>query len=83
VISALADHHEAIRRSPEDSTGYLDRAEDYEAIGENERALSDCNEAIRLEPSRRAYMARASLYRALGEDEKTESDEEAARQYAE
>ena len=48
---AITHYTEAIKHAPDNPTILTNRAAAYMAIGENENAINDCKEAIRLQLS--------------------------------
>ena len=54
----------------------LNRGNAYNGKGEYDKAIADCNEAIRLAPTiPEWYSFRAKAYRALAEEEKAAADD--------
>lgn len=84
--SAVADFTEAIRLNPTDERAYLDRADAYAIMEEEEkgeteercdfqRAIADCCTAIRVSPKNtQCYRARAKLYECSGDHDKAFAD---------
>ena len=62
-------------------TLYSNRGFDYTRLGREERAISDCDEVIKLEPeSSFSYVNRAVAYLFLGKDENAQQDMDRAEE---
>ena len=77
---AIADYTEMIRIDPTNANGYSGRCRHQAFVGRNlQRALADCNEALRLNPkSDWALDCRGLTYLKLGQIEKALADYDAS-----
>jgi tetratricopeptide (TPR) repeat protein len=75
---AIRDDTEAIRLNRNDADYadfYYNRAVDYQAIGNFDRAMADYNEAIRRAPKElNNYCGRASTFEDMGQLDKANAD---------
>lgn len=66
-VLALARMNEAIRCSPNDVKGYMNRAGRYYSIGDFGKAIEDYSQVIEREPTARALCLRGQAHAAKGE----------------
>jgi tetratricopeptide (TPR) repeat protein len=71
---AIKCYFKAIELGLTDSSVYWSRAVDYNFIGEWDKALSDANTIIKLDPSSYAYKFRADIYQRKGALDKAIDD---------
>lgn len=79
-IEKITDRSDKLENERRQSTeAYYNRGETYGELSEHEKAISDYNIAIELNPEyKEAYSGRAEIYRLMGEIEKATADEEIA-----
>lgn len=72
---ALGDFSAVIRAAPKFEDVYVSRAEAYVGLKEYDKAIDDCNEALRLDSKRaRAWLVRGMSYQRKGDKKKAEAD---------
>ena len=71
---AIKCYSKAIELGLTDSSVYWSRAADYDFIGELDKALSDANTIIKLDPRSYAYKFRADIYQRKGKLDKAIDD---------
>lgn len=75
---AIADYDQALRLAPRPNF-FTNRGDSYQFKGEFGAALSDCNDALKLDPNfAKTYNNRAVLYSKMGDRKKALADYETA-----
>jgi Flp pilus assembly protein TadD len=81
VQLAIEAFSKAVRRNPRLAGAYHGRGVAYAIQGDFDRALNDCEKAIRLNPAApRFYRARGLILREIAEQTKARSDLRMSRQ---
>lgn len=80
TTAAIGAYDQAICLDPKNADSFVGRASAYLESHDNKRALEDCCEAIRLNPTCvEAYRLRSNIHRALGDLRAAEADEAMAK----